>query len=123
MFSRTSQSQEKLDKRAHERYINIVLNRLRLLVNKENDRGGHVAPIMRKRFMTTPREIYEKSFVRISIASLYRRYRGIYINGLTEALAIAQQCNSKEEMISKLRHKIIDAGTVEKEYRKQIGAS
>jgi len=98
----------------HEKCLDTIFRRAQLLINKENEKG-RVPPVFRSKYMLDPIGVFEKSFVRISMTSLYRRYRGIYIYSLTEALAIVQKYESKEEILEHLRAKLIEAGTAEKE--------
>ena len=110
------------DERRHERFLASVMKRVRMAVRIENKKG-RLSPVMQEKYLITPAELLEKCIVRISVATLYRKYRGIYIQALTEALAMVEQYDSKDELLKQLRHKIIEAGVAEKDSkREKLGA-
>ena len=67
----------------------------------------------------TPLDLIERSFVRISLAFLYRRYRQIRIQALTECLCIAHTKDKKEDLIKEIKLKILEAGTAHKESKER----
>lgn len=89
------------------RVIDHHIRRALALVNFENRVGEeNVKPSHRKKFMISPEELYERSFARVSLGNIYRRYRAFYILGLQEALSCLLISETKEDAIEKLKNKL-----------------
>lgn len=92
------------------RQSETIANRARSLVRTEITRKGKrgVDAICDK-FIMTPRDYLKTAFMRISVLSLYHRYKAVRIHTLAEVLAMVQKTTNKENLIHDIRHLIVEA--------------
>ncbi len=110
--------QKRLAEHQHKQECNRIMRRLRIVLKRENE-GKTVSENAKRKFLLTPLDLIERSFVKISLAFLYRRYRAVRIQALTECLTIAYTKNKKEELINEIKIKIIEAGQAHKDSKER----
>lgn len=106
--------------RLHTRVIKKQVDRLRRALRMEISRGEELSLAHKDKFIMTPLEFISKSYTKISLANLYRRYRQIRIQALTECLAIVGQGGQREENKDAIRAKIHELGTAHKASAKRL---
>ena len=100
------EEEEKLrQKRLHTRVIKKAMDNLRRALRMEITKK-ELSDEHKDRFIMTPLDFISRSYVKLSIVGLYRRYRQIRIQALTECLAIVGQGNTKKENLEAIRNKI-----------------
>lgn len=92
---------ERFDTR-YQMLCRTVANTLALLVNGKAFRETSDPIGLMGRLQLLPHQIIERAFPRISIASLYRRYRQVHLIALQEALQIVGGAKDKEDAYEKL---------------------
>jgi len=106
------------DERVQNKFFKMIMDRYRRVLNTEYS-GHTTSEKMRKRLIMEPLDLMERSFVRISLAYLYRRYRQIRIQALTEAISIVHTEGQRDDAIRKIRDKIIEIGVAHKESKER----
>lgn len=105
-----------------ERFHNDLMSKLKWVLALEARRGGkRIPPLFRIKYLVTPEQYMRKAFVKLSLASLYRRYRQVRMDALTECLCIAHKETDRDVLVAKIRDKIIEIGTAHKETKKLKG--
>lgn len=108
------QEEKAREERLHLRVIKTTMNKLRRALRMEVLKGEEISEGHRDRFILTPLEFMSKAFVKISLTNLYRRYRQIRIQALTECLAIVGSGSSRDENLEAIRAKICELGMAHK---------
>ena len=106
------------ENRLHTRVIKTTMDRLRRALRMEVSRGK-ISPPIKDRFIMTPLKFLSKSYTKINLEALYRRYRQIRIQALTECLAIVGQGGSRDENIAAIREKIVQSGEAHRTSQKR----
>lgn len=109
------------DDRIGQRLIETIMNRARRVINLEASKGKRLSENVRSKYLLSPEEYFDKAYIRISYASIIRRYRQIRLQALVDAMCIVQKETNKDELIKKLRELIIEVGQAHKESKKQKG--
>lgn len=110
----------KRDEEISNKFFKGLVKKLRKIIDWEIKKGKEIPSLYKLKYLVSSEEFLRRCFVRISLASLYRRYRQIRLDALTECICIAHQENNKDELIKKIRNKIIEVGEVHKETTKDF---
>jgi len=113
----------KRQKRLHTLYIKRVMDNLRKALRIEVVQKEELTDGQRKRFIMTPLEFISRSFVKISLADLYRRYRHVRIQALTECIAIVGNGTTQEANMAAIREKIVEVGEAHKASKQNLQES
>lgn len=98
----------------HKTYVDYVMGKLKLCVRSES-RNGKLPLFMKEKYLITSEEYLNKSFVRISMGNLYRRYRQIRLQALIEVLGIANIETNQNELCNQIRALVIECGKPQKQ--------
>jgi hypothetical protein len=101
------------EERLHTQVIKQVMDKLRRALRLEVSRG-ELTDERKDKLIMTPRDFLARSYVKMSIVNLYRRYRRIRIQALTECLTIVGNGNNRDENLEEIRAKIMEAGEAHK---------
>ncbi len=106
------------EERLHDRFIKLAMDRLRRALTIEYFKK-EISAAIKKRLIMSPLEFLGKSYIKLSLADLYRRYRHVRIQSLSEALAIAGTSETREETMEKIREMIKEVGEAHQESKKR----
>lgn len=100
--------------RLHNMHTKRVMDNLRRALKIEAIHDKPLTDKQRGKLIMEPLEYISKSYVKISLADLYRRYRQIRMQALTESLAIVGNGTSQQQNLNAIREKIVEMGEAHK---------
>ena len=105
--------------RLHVMHIKKAMDNLRRALRAEVKSGKELTEKQRSQLIMDPLEFISKTYVKISLADLYRRYRGVRIRALTECLAVVGNGTTQEANMKGIRDKIIVCGEAHKDSQRR----
>jgi hypothetical protein len=102
------------NRRLHDRHIKITMDKLRLFLRVEA-RNLNLSEKQKNVLIMDPVEFLSKTFLKISLVNLYRRYRQVRMQALTECLSIVGTGKTQEDNLESIRNKIIECGQAHKD--------
>jgi len=90
------EEENKREERLFKRFTDTIKRRAFNVVMAEY-RGKKLPEKVYKKYMITPEEFLNRSFTKISIASLYRRYRQVELKTLVRCLGIVGRSDTLEQ--------------------------
>lgn len=104
--------------RLHTEVIKRTVDKMRRALRMEVSRG-ELSPPIRDKFIITPLEFLSKAYTKINLEMLYRRYRHVRIQALTECLGIVGAGGTREENLENIKKKIVKCGEAYKASKKR----
>ena len=111
------------EKRLHRKVIKTAMDRMRRALRIEMAKGK-LDQDMRDKLIMSPVEFLSRTYVKVSLVKLYRRYRNVRLQALSECLAVVKKGRTQQENADAILEKIKEAGmahktSVEKEKLKE----
>lgn len=118
-----SEKADKFEAERHSRFLRTkiegMVQRVRAIVRIEL-KNEKVNPVVRKRLMITPERFMETMVVKISLASLFRRYRNVRLRTLHECYEIVKKNTSKDQNIKDIAELLMADGQTDNASRKRM---
>ena len=115
---------EKIEQARHSRQQKHVAHqavvRIRSIVNIEKRKKHRIDSSMRSNWMIPSTVWLERAMVRVSLASLLRRYRSIRMNALVDAMKIIKKGTSREDNVKDLQEMIIEIAEAQRKSKEGL---
>lgn len=102
------------------RFHQKIFNRIRAAIAVEARNKKPISNVLKMKYLIEPDEYFQRVFFKISLASLYRRYRRIRLETLVECISLAQKETNRDELVKKIRDKIIEVGATQREIKHRL---